>query len=156
MEKKWKIDGSKLDATCNLVFLTHCIVCECACSVAQACPSLCSPMDCNLPGSSINGIFQARVLEWVAISFSRGSSRSIQGSNLPLLCLLHWQVDSLPLAPPGKPQIMALILFFFFLALILVKTSWIGCPNLQTGNFPTKTQISASSWNWKNWSNSGH
>ena len=94
-------------------WLTALRVCECACSVAQACPTLCSPMDCNLPGSSINGIFQARVLEWVAISFSRGSSRLIQGSNLPLLCLLHWQVDSLPLAPPGKPQIMALILFFF-------------------------------------------
>ena len=35
---------------------------------------LCDPMDCSLPGSSIHGIFQASVLEWVAISFSRGSS----------------------------------------------------------------------------------
>ena len=43
--------------------------------VAQSCPTLCNPMDCNLPGSSIHGIFQARVLEWVPISFSRGSSR---------------------------------------------------------------------------------
>ena len=42
--------------------------------VAQWCPTLCDPMDCSLPGSSIHGIFQARVLEWVAISFSRGSS----------------------------------------------------------------------------------
>ena len=42
--------------------------------VAQSCPSLFNPMDCNLPGSSVNGIFNARVLEWVAISFSRGSS----------------------------------------------------------------------------------
>ena len=41
---------------------------------AQSCATLCNPMDCNLPGSSIHGIFQARVLEWVAISFSRGSS----------------------------------------------------------------------------------
>ena len=39
------------------------------------CPTLCNPMDCSLPGSSVHGIFQARVLEWVAISFSRGSSR---------------------------------------------------------------------------------
>ena len=38
--------------------------------VAQSCPTLCDPMDCSLPGSSIHGIFQARVLEWVAISFS--------------------------------------------------------------------------------------
>ena len=43
--------------------------------VAQSCPTLCDPTDCSLPGSSIHGIFQAIVLEWVAISFSRGSSR---------------------------------------------------------------------------------
>ena len=42
--------------------------------VAQSCPTLCDPMDCSLPGFSVHGIFQARVLEWVAISFSRGSS----------------------------------------------------------------------------------
>ena len=42
--------------------------------VAQSCPTLCYPMDCSLPGSSVHGIFQARVLEWVAIAFSRGSS----------------------------------------------------------------------------------
>ena len=42
--------------------------------VSQSCPTFCDPMDCSLPGSSVYGIFQARVLEWVAISFSRGSS----------------------------------------------------------------------------------
>ena len=42
--------------------------------VAQLCPTLCDPMDCSLPGSSVHGIFQAKVLEWVAISFSSGSS----------------------------------------------------------------------------------
>ena len=43
--------------------------------VAQLCPTLCDPMDCSPPGSSIHGIFQERVLEWGAISFSRGSSQ---------------------------------------------------------------------------------
>ena len=43
--------------------------------VAQLCLTLCDPMDCSLPGSFVYGIFQAIVLEWVAISFSRGSSR---------------------------------------------------------------------------------
>ena len=43
-------------------------------AVTQSCPTLCDPMDCSLPGFSVHGIFQARVLEWVAISFSRGSS----------------------------------------------------------------------------------
>ena len=42
--------------------------------VAQSYPTLCNPMDYSLPGFSVHGIFQARVLEWVAISFSRGSS----------------------------------------------------------------------------------
>ena len=40
--------------------------------VAQSCPTLCDPMDCSLPGSSIHGIFQSRVLEWVAISLGLG------------------------------------------------------------------------------------
>ena len=40
----------------------------------QLCPTLSDPMDCSLPGSSVHGIFQARVLEWVTISSSRGSS----------------------------------------------------------------------------------
>ena len=43
--------------------------------VAQACLTLCDPMDCSLLNSSVHGIFQARILEWVAISFSRGSSQ---------------------------------------------------------------------------------
>ena len=43
--------------------------------VAQSCPTLCDHMDCSLPGSSVLGIFQAIVLEWIAISYSRGSSR---------------------------------------------------------------------------------
>ena len=47
---------------------------EDTCEVSQSCATLCNPMDYSLPGSSVCGIFQARVLEWVAISFSRGSS----------------------------------------------------------------------------------
>ena len=41
------------------------------CLITQSCPTLCIPMDCSLPGSSIHGILQARILEWVAIPFSR-------------------------------------------------------------------------------------
>ena len=43
--------------------------------VAQSCPALCDPMDCSSPGSSVHGILQARILEWVTIPFSRGSSQ---------------------------------------------------------------------------------
>ena len=49
-------------------------VCRC-CLVAKSCPILCDLMDCSPPGSSVHGIFKARILEWVSISFSRTSSR---------------------------------------------------------------------------------
>ena len=61
--------------------------------VAQSCPTFCDPMDCSLPGSSVHGIFQARILEWVAISFSRksGKQESYKCSclKLKLKCKLH-------------------------------------------------------------------
>ena len=44
------------------------------CLVIKLCPAFWDPVDCSLPGSSVHGISQARILEWVAISFSRGSS----------------------------------------------------------------------------------
>ena len=43
-------------------------------SITESCATLCDPMDCSLPGFSIHGIFQARVLEWGAIAFSKGNS----------------------------------------------------------------------------------
>ena len=55
------------------------------CLVAQSCPTLCDPVDYRPPGSSVHGISQARILEWVAISYLKGSN----------LHLLRWQVDSL-------------------------------------------------------------
>ena len=51
-------------------------VCCCCCLVTKSCPILCNPMGCSPPVSSVYGISQARILEWVAISFSRGSSQS--------------------------------------------------------------------------------
>ena len=54
---------------------THAFSLQVPSEVAQSCPTLCDPMDCSLPGSSVHGIFQARILEWVAISFSRESSQ---------------------------------------------------------------------------------
>ena len=61
----------------------------------QLSPTLCNLLDCSLPGSSVHGISQAGILEWVAIFSSRGSSQS-KDQNLQLLLLLLWQVDSLP------------------------------------------------------------
>ena len=71
--------------------------------VAQSCPTICNPMDRSPPRSCVHGISQARILEWVAVPSSRGIFPT-QGSNLHLLCLLHWQTGSLPPAPPGKSK----------------------------------------------------
>ena len=55
--------------------------CVCACAKSlQLCPTLCVPIDCSPPGSSVHGILQARILEWVAISFSKGTFPAL-GSN---------------------------------------------------------------------------
>ena len=66
------------------------------CSVAQSCPTLCGPMNGSPPGSSVHGIFQAKILEWVAISFQRNDKimPPLLFSQTPLGYLFK---------PPGKP-----------------------------------------------------
>ena len=66
-------------------------------SSIQLCSTPCDTMDCSLPGSSVYGILQARIPEWVAIPISMGSSWPRDGTHI--LYLLHWQAGSLPLAP---------------------------------------------------------
>ena len=71
--------------------------------VAQLCLTLCDPVDCSLPGSSIHGILQARILEWVATSFSRDLPDPGIEPGSPSL-----QTDALPSEPPGNPMIYLL------------------------------------------------
>ena len=66
----------------------------------QSCLTLCDPMDCSPPGSFVHGIFQAKILERVAMPSPRGSSRPGTNSASPK-SLLHRQVGSLPLVTPG-------------------------------------------------------
>ena len=93
--------------------------CVCVCAHAHVGlviplgPTLWGPMDCSPPVSSVYGIFQARMLERVAISYSRGLSWP-KDRNWSLWSLLDWQADSLPLAPPGKP----LLWIFYHIKLI--------------------------------------
>ena len=72
----------------------------------QSCLTL-PPCEIHWPRSSVHGILQARVLEWVSVPNSRGVFPT-QGLNLSLLCLLHWQAGSLPLAPPGKSAVSSM------------------------------------------------
>ena len=66
--------------------------------VAQSCWTLCNPMDCSPPGSSVHGILQARILEWVAISFSWGSSRQRDQTWVSWIAGRFFTSE-----PPGKP-----------------------------------------------------
>ena len=77
--------------------------CVGVCSVIQSCLTLCDPMDCSPPGSSVHGILQAWILEWDCHVLLHGIFL-IQGWSPSLLYLLHWQVGSLPSLPPGKPR----------------------------------------------------
>jgi len=94
----WKF---KRKITLFLLLLQSVLISLDARPVAQSCPTLCDLMDCSPPGSSVHGISQARILEWVAIF--QGIFPT-QGSNLHLLRLLYWQPDSLPLSHLRKPH----------------------------------------------------
>ena len=66
--RPWDSPGKNTGVGCH--FLLQCMKVESESEVAQSCPTLSDPMDCSPPGSSVHGIFQARVLEWGAIAFS--------------------------------------------------------------------------------------
>ena len=66
-------------------------------NLLQLCPAVCDPVDCSLPGSSVHGILQARILEWVAISFSGRSSPTGIEPAFPALAGRFFTAE-----PPGK------------------------------------------------------
>ena len=72
LPRPWDSPGKNTGVGCH--FLLQCMKVKIESEVSQSCPTLSDPMDCSLPGSSVHGIFQARVLQWVAIAFSRGDT----------------------------------------------------------------------------------
>ena len=74
-----------------------------ACTPAQSCPTLCYPVNCSPPGSPVHGISQARILEWVAISSSRGSSWPRDRTNIS--CVSCIEMDSVLLNHRGSPMV---------------------------------------------------
>ena len=68
LPRPWDSLGKNTEVGCH--FLLQCMKVKSESEVAQSCPTLSDPMDCSPPGSSVHGIFQARVLEWDAIAFS--------------------------------------------------------------------------------------
>ena len=70
------------------------------CSVIKSCPTLCDPMDCSLLGYSVHGVFQGRILEWVAISFTKESSGAGIKLMTPVLAGRFFITET-----PGKPKL---------------------------------------------------
>ena len=109
---------------------TQGIACGCCLSLCRAW-HFCDFMDCRPPGSSVHGISQERILEWVAISFPRGSSspRDLPDPGIKPH-LLYWQADSLPLSPQGRPWHVVVslkILLLLSCTLIIDQCSSIWC-----------------------------
>ena len=85
--------------------------------IAQLCPTLFDPVDCSLPGSSIHGIVQARILEWVAISFSRGSSQLGDWTRVSCIAGRHfnlWATRETLVLSLLQPKLMSLISAHYF------------------------------------------
>ena len=82
------------------------------CSVAQCCPTLCDPMNCSPPGSSVHGILQERIVEWVAMPFSRGPSQSKEQTSTSCF---SWIADRFfyQLSHQGRPRILEWVVYPF-------------------------------------------
>ena len=107
--------------------------------VAQSCPTLCDPMDCSLPGSSVHGIFQAIVLEWIAIFCSRGSSwprYQTQVSCIADRCFTLWATREDTYITPNQgiehtsPMFLALAGVFFTTGATWQARELLFCDNL--------------------------
>ena len=99
----------------------------------QSCPTLCDPMDCSPPGSSVHGILQARIAEWVAISFPEKLPNPGIEPGSPAL-----QADSLPAELPGKPSLhgsKTLICFYIYLEVFQLLQDLQECLHLRGSQF---------------------
>ena len=111
LPRPWDSPGKNTGVGCH--FLLQCMKVKSESEVTQLCPTLSDPMDCSLPGSSVHGIFQARVLEWGAIAFSEFSS-------------LHWsflaQRDSCHVPMTWFISILLLLCSCLYYSFMLIGT----------------------------------
>ena len=109
-----------------------CFLCSDASAQSPSCLTLCDPVDCSAPGSSVGGILQARTTGVDFHALLQGISPT-QGSNLHLLLLLHWQVGAFPPGPPGKPLTPRESHSVMSHSLHPMDRSWWNCPGQNTG-----------------------
>ena len=97
LPRPWDFPGKNTGVGCH--FLLQCVKVKSESEVAQSCPTLCNPIDCSLPGSSVHEIFQARVLEWATFPSPGDLPNPGIEPRSPTL-----QTGALPSESPGKPQ----------------------------------------------------
>ena len=112
-------------------FVSACILC------AQLCLTLCSSMERSLPGSCVHGILQARILEWVAISLSRGSSRPRDWTLISCICCIAGRF--LTTEPSGKPHFLWYMLLNS-LRTVIWEREWIYSVTISE-NITTRTHF---------------
>ena len=117
----------------RLILLLCARVCVCVCVrvcvlVAQLCPFLCDPIDCSLSGSSVRGILQARILEWVAVPFSRESSPPRNRSRVSLIAGRFFTV--------WATRFLLLLWLFVYLSITPVESSEEGAVSLFPSTVP--------------------
>ena len=102
LRRPWESQGKNTGVGCH--FLLRCMKVKSESEVTESCPTLSDPMDCSLPGSSVHGIFQARVLEWGAIAFSFSSTLVLwTGPDLTLQLLKSLLAQTREIVP-GFPE----------------------------------------------------
>ena len=106
------------------------LACTVLCLVAQSCPTLCDSMDCSPPGSSVHGIFQARILEWVAMPYSRGSSQPRDGTQVSCTAcgFLPSELPGKPIFLPTFPKLLFILLLELSTQVTILTNLW---PSLQ-------------------------
>ena len=123
----WDSPGKNTGVGCH--FLLQCVKVKSESEVAQSCPTLSDPMDCSLTGSSIHGIFQARVLEWGAIAFSgrlrhywstnihRFLRRQVRWSGIPI----SWIFNSVLWSAQSKALNLKYMFFWNYFAFSMIQ-----------------------------------
>ena len=157
LPRPWDSPGKNIGVGCH--FLLQCMKVKSESQVAQSCPILSDPMDCSLPGSSVHGIFQARVLEWGAIGFSEYLSTDWKTkhstcktclSNLGMTrnnnqydacCCLVMSVLSNSVWPHGLPPARLLCPC----SSLGKKLEWVAMPSSRESSWPTDwTRVSST------------
>ena len=111
----WDSPGKNTGVGCR--FLLQCMKMKSESEVAQSCPTPSNPMDCSLPGSSVHGISEVRILKWAAISFSRGSSWFRDWTHVSCIgrhILYHWANREAPKLSLSIMNLALSILFIYY------------------------------------------